>query len=100
MKAAVRDRVAAGHMIAVVREFFSRSEPRSFANDFVAFDHELTAIRVHHDPFASEQSHYPVRAVFDRDKIDEGVRLISGQRWPTVVVSELVESGDKPRDFI
>lgn len=99
VETAVCDRVAAGHVVTVVRKFFSRRETRSLADDFVAFDHELAAVSVDDDPFASEQSHGAVRAIFDRDEINEGVRFVGGQRRTTVVISELVESGDKPRDF-
>lgn len=93
MKTAVRDRVAAGHMIAVIRELFAGREPRGFPDDLVAFDHELAAIRVRDDPLASEQGHGSIGSVLDGDEINEGVRFVGRERRPAVMIGELVEAG-------
>ena len=93
MKTAVSDRVAASDMVAVIRELFAGREPRRFADDLVAFDHELAAIGVRDHPLASEQGHGSIGSVFDRDEIDERMWFVGGERRPAVVIGELVEAG-------
>ena len=100
VKTTMRDRVASRDMIAVVRKFLARREPRSLADDLISFDDELAAVGMSHHPFASEKRDRPIGAVFNRDEVNECMWLILGQRRAAVVISELVESGDKPRDFI
>jgi len=93
VETAVRDRVATGDMVAVVGELFSRCETWSFADNFVALDHQLTAIRMHHHPFPAEKCHRPVRSIFDGDKVNKRVRFVGRERRPAVVIGEFVEAG-------
>lgn len=96
VEAPLRHRIASGHVIAVVGKLFARREPRCFADNLVAFDDELGAIGVSDDPFATEQSHCPIRAIVDRDEVHKRVRLVGRKRWPAMMVGEFVETGDEP----
>ena len=89
-----RTRGAGGDMIAVVGKLFAGSQTRSFAHDFVALDHELTAVGVHDDPFPTEKSDRAIRTIFDRDEVNEGVWFIRRQRRPAVVIGEFIKTGD------
>ena len=79
VKTSMGGRVAAGHVVTVVRELLARCESRRFTNDFISFDHELAAVGVSHHPFASEEGHRSIRTILDRDEINKRVGLIFGQ---------------------
>ena len=87
VEAAAHLRIFTGHMVAVVGKLFTRGETRGFADDLVAFHHEMTAVGVGDDPLATEQCHRVVGAVVDCDEIDEGVRFVRGQAAAAVVVA-------------
>jgi hypothetical protein len=91
MKASMCRGVGASHMIAVVRELFTRREPWRFANDFVTFDDEPRAVGMEDDPLPSQQRHTAVRRIVNRDEIDERVRLVRRKAGPAVVIAQLVE---------
>jgi len=99
VKTTVRGTVATGDVVAVVGKFLARREPRRFTDDFVALDHETTAVGVDHDPFATEQCHDPIGRVLNGDVINKCVRLVGRKGRPTVVIGELVETGGKPGNF-
>ncbi len=93
VKTAPGGRIETSHMVTAVGKLFARGQMRSFAHDLVAFDHQLGAIRVKHDPFAAEEGHTPIGAIADGDEIDEGMRLVRRQAHSAVVVAEFVETG-------
>ena len=76
VKASVCDRVASCDVITVVRKFLAGRESRSFADDLVSFDDELAAVGMGDHPFASEKRDRAVGAIFNRDEVNERVRLI------------------------
>ena len=94
VKTPVRHRITTSDMVAVVGELFARSQTRRFAHNLVAFDHELTAVGVHDDPFPTEKSDRAIRTIFDRDEVNEGVWFIRRQRRPAVVIGEFIKTGD------
>src|SRR3954471_14544760 len=49
VKTAMRRRIAARHVVTVVGKLFAGREPRGLADNLVAFNHELRAVRVLHD---------------------------------------------------
>lgn len=93
MKTPARTRGAGGDMVAVVGKLFARGQSRSFADDFIALDHELTAVGVSDHPFASEQRDGVIGAVVNRDEIHERMRLVRRQAFSPVVIHEFVEVG-------
>ena len=93
MKTALRPGGTAGHMITVVRESLAGREARRFADDAVAFNHELLAVRVKDDPFAAQEGDRAIGAVGDRDKIDECMGFVRRQTRSSMVITELVEGG-------
>lgn len=97
VKAAVRDGIAARHMVAVVGKFFADREARRLTHNLVAFDHELRTVRMLYDPFTAEQRDGVVRPVANRDEINESVRLVDGQTHPGVMVREFVQAGSQAR---
>eukprot|EP01035_Chromulina_nebulosa_P039985 gene39986-54063_t len=52
---------------------------RGLADDLVALDHEPGAVRVEHDPFATEERDRALRGIADGDEVDERVRFVGGQ---------------------
>ncbi len=88
-------RVATGDVVAVVGKLFAGGEARGLADDLVAFDYELVAVVVLHDPFAAEEGHGVLGAVVQRHEIDERMRLVRRQRLAPVVIDEFVEAGGK-----
>ena len=99
VKATLSSRVGAGDVIAVIGKLLARGEPRSFADDLVTFDHELAAIGMHDYPFAPEEGDHAVRAVLNRDEVNESVRFVRRKRRAAVVVGEFVEAGGQTGDF-
>lgn len=93
VKAALGDGIATGHVIAVVGETFAGSDARGFTDDFIALDHATAAVFGGDDPLATEQSDGVLRRVSDRNKVNERVRLVSGQALPPVVIHEFFETG-------
>lgn len=81
------DGIFIGHVVAVVGKFFSRREPRGFADDFFAFDDGAAAVVTFEHPFASEQGDGVFGTVTDRDEIDEGVGFVHGETATTVMVA-------------
>jgi hypothetical protein len=82
-----------GHMVAVVGKLLSRGEARGFAHYLVTFDHELAAVFMGDDPFATEQRDGVFGAVVNRDEINKRVRLVRRQALAPVMIHELVEAG-------
>ena len=97
VKTSVRDGFTTRDVVAVIGKLFARSESRSFANDLISFDHELAAVGMRHDPFASEERYGLIRSVLDGNEIDERVRLVGRKRRPTMMVHEFIKSGGKTR---
>lgn len=95
METSTRSGGTSSDVIAVVGKLLSRRQPRRFSDDFVAFDHQLTAVRVSDDPFASKECDRVVGAVVDGDEIDKSVRLVRRQTFPSVVIHEFIEMGDE-----
>ena len=83
--------IAIRDMVAVVGKLLAGREARRFADDFVAFDDQAAAVAVDHDPFAAQEPDGAIGFVFDRDEINEGVRVIRWQAGATVVINQLVE---------
>ena len=100
MVAAVRARVAAADVIAVVGKLFAGRESRGFADDPVALDHEPAAIGVQDDPFAAEQGDGVRGGVVDRDKVDEGVGFVRGKAGAAMVIAEFIEPGRETGQFL
>ena len=90
MKTPTCTRIDARHMVAVIRKLFTWSEPRRFAHDFIAFDHELAAVRVINDPFAPEQRDGAIGAIVNRNEIDERVWFVGRQAHAPVVIDQFV----------
>ncbi len=93
VKAPARTGGAGGYMVAVIGKLFAGGQPRGLAHDLVAFDHELAAVGVGDDPFATEQGDGVLGAVMNRDEVNEGVRLVRRQALPPVMIHEFVEMG-------
>ena len=94
VKTTVRHCIAAGDVVAVVGELFAGRQTRCFSDDLITLDDELTAIRVHNHPLSAEQRHGSVGSIFNRNKINEGVRFIRRKRRPAVVIGEFIKTGD------
>jgi len=97
VKTTQRARIAAGHVITIVGKLLTRSQTRSFADDFVAFDNQMVAIAVLDHPLTAEQGDDAIRGVVNRHKVDEGVRFVRGQGHAPVVINELIEAGAEAR---
>jgi hypothetical protein len=93
MKAPMRDGITTGYVIAIVRKLLAGTESGRLANNFISLDHKLAPVSVRNDPLASEQSHRAVRAILDGDEVDERVRFVCRQRWPSMMVGEFVKTG-------
>ena len=96
VKAPQRGGVFAGDVVTVVGERFTRCQARSFADDFVAFDHHAMAVRMFDHPLATQQRDRLVRAVVDGDEVDKRVGLVRGQTATPMMVDQLVEAGTEP----
>ncbi len=93
VEAAVGSRVHADDMVAVIREGLAGRQPRTLADDFIAFGHEPGPVRIEHDPFAAEESDHPIGAVQNRDVVDERVWLVRWEARATMMVAELFQRG-------
>ena len=93
VKTSVCHSITTRDVVAVVGELFARCETRSFADDFIALDYELTAVGMRHHPFSSQQRDRAIGTIFDRNEVNERVRFVRRKGWPAVVVGELVEAG-------
>lgn len=87
VKTTAHGRICAGHVIAIVGELLARLNSRGLANNFVALNHEVAAVWVGEDPFATEEGDRAVGPVVDGDEVDESVRLVRRQAAATVVVA-------------
>ena len=95
----VRAGIAAGHVIAVVGKILPGGQARRFADDFVAFNHQPGTVRMQHDPFAAEQGDRAIRAVANRDEVDERVWFVRRQAGATMMVAQFVERGGQAGEF-
>jgi hypothetical protein len=99
MKDALCPRPAAGDVVAIVGKMLAGGQAGSIANDFIAFDHQLLAVRLKDHPFASEQRDGTVRLIFDGDEVDERVRRSLGQAFAAMMVDKPVQMSREARDF-
>ena len=93
VKTALRAGRFGGDVVTVVGKLFASGQAWGFTDDFVALNHQLTAVGVGDDPFTPEQGHGLLGAVVNGYKINKGVRFVGRQALATVVVNELVEAG-------
>ena len=99
VKTSVDHRIAARDVVAVVGKLLARRQSGSLTHNFVALDHQASAIAVHHDPFAPEQGDRVVRRVVDCDEVDKSVGLVRRQRDAPVVVTQFVEGSRQAGQF-
>ena len=99
VEAAVRTRVEAGDVITVVGKLFARREPRRFADDLVALDHEPRAIGMDDDPFSAKERDAAIGCVVDRDEIHERMRFVRGQTRSAMMIAEFIEAGGEAGQF-
>lgn len=99
MKATVSRRIQSRYVIAIVGELFSRREVRRFADNLVALDDDVTSVAVKYDPFPAKQGDGAIRPIFDRDKVNESMRLVGWQAGASVVIAQFVESCREAGEF-
>ena len=93
MKAALRTRAAPGDVIAVVGKMLAGSEAGSLADDLLAFDDQVAAIRLKNRPFSSEKGDGAILSVLDGDEVDERMRRSGREAIAAMVVAQPVELG-------
>jgi len=90
MKAASGNGIVTGNMHAVVGKLLTGGEPRRFTDNFIPLNHQLVPVFIFDHPLATKQGYRAIRAIADRDEIDEGMRLVHGQTATTMVIAEFV----------
>ncbi len=99
VKAAARQRVHPGDVVAVVRKFFAGCEARGLADDAIPLNHQLAPIGMLHHPFSSQQGHGMLGLIADRDEVDERMRFVRRQAGAAVMMTKTVQMGREAFDF-